>query len=309
MATAPQPRIFEEDSRLQNSIPGFASDAMLHEITRTAQHASGASGAALVLSDGNLMSCRACSGELGPPVGTRLNTTTGFTASCVQTGEAIRCDDAETDSRVDRSSCRQLGIRSILAVPVFDGQNVAGVLEVLSHDPRKFTDRHAIALRLLARLVETLANYASRDDASPAALTPDTGSKSSNPSPPDISEAKVNCTSCKSPNPQGSQFCNHCGAILFSFLGCEDTDERSQTKDAKDDEGFKQICKIISGDGQATWNEISTRILNEQSAASSTSGTAATPKADEIKAAVRRVSENTGLKKRLEAAVRRNLWL
>src|ERR1700687_2861611 len=120
MATALQPGISEKDSiRLQGSSPDFDSNKILEEITRSAQHATGASGAALVLSDGKIMSCRACSGGLGPPVGTRLNTDTGFTATCVKTKEVVRCDDTETDARVDGSSCIELGIRSILAVPVF----------------------------------------------------------------------------------------------------------------------------------------------------------------------------------------------
>jgi len=314
MAAALQPSISEKDSiRLPGSSPDFDSTKILEEVTRSAQHATGASGAALVLSDGNMMSCRACSGELGPPVGTRLNTDTGFTASCVRIAEAIRCDDAETDSRVDGSSCVQLGIRSILAVPIFNGRNVAGVLEVLSNEPKKFTDRHATALRLLARLVETLANYVSRDDVSRDTLTPTVRPESNHPGRANIDEEKVNCRSCKHPNPQDSQFCNRCGAILFSFLGTQDTTaDRSQPQftESKDDEGFKEICKIISGNGGlATWNEISERLLNQQNASQDVPPRAAKQEPTKTEGAVGRVQENTGLKTRLGATVRRNLWL
>ena len=117
--------------RLESHLIG-PSNRTLEEITRSALHAEGASGAALVLSDGKDMSCRACSGELAPPVGTRLNPDTGFTATCVQTGEVVRCDDTATDPGSMVRVALQLGIRSILAVPVFDGPKVAGVLEVLS---------------------------------------------------------------------------------------------------------------------------------------------------------------------------------
>ena len=67
----------------------------------------------------------------------------------------------------------QLGIRSILAVPIFSAQKVAGVLEVLSNEPKRFTDRHVNALKLLARLVETLVDYASQGDGSASTLTPE----------------------------------------------------------------------------------------------------------------------------------------
>ena len=309
MAATLQLDVLEKDStNLQGSIPDF-DRRTLEEITRIAQHATSASGAALVLSDGSVMSCRASSGELGPPVGTRLNTDTGFTASCVRTAEVICCDDAETDSRVDGSSCVQLGIRSILAVPIFNGQNVAGVLEVLSNEPKKFTDRHATALRLLARLVETLANYVSRDDVSRDTLTPDAKPESDYPGRANIEQAKVTCLSCKHPNSRGSQFCNHCGAILFSFLGSQDTGDRGQPKEWNDDEGFKEICKIISGNaGQATWNEISEGISNQQSTAQDTPHVSATQEPTKTEAAAGTVQGNTGLKTRLGAAVRRNLW-
>jgi len=138
--------------------PELDSDKTLEEITRSALHATGASGSALVLSDAKGMSCRSSSGELAPPVGTRLHTDTGFTAMCVRTAEVVRCDDTKNDPRVDGSSCAQLGIRSILAVPIFSAQKVAGVLEVLSNEPKRFTDRHVNALKLLARLVETLVD-------------------------------------------------------------------------------------------------------------------------------------------------------
>jgi len=68
-----------------------------------------------------------------------LNTETGFTATCVRTAAVLRCDDTQTDPRVDGSSCKELGIGSILAVPIFNGPGVTGVLEVLSNTPQNFT--------------------------------------------------------------------------------------------------------------------------------------------------------------------------
>src|ERR1700690_4228105 len=128
------------------SSPDSDPNRTLEEITRSAQHLTGASGAALALSDGQVISCRACSGYLAPPVGTRLRTDTGLTATCVRTAAVVRCDDTQADPRVDSSKCS--GIRSILAVPVFDNPSVAGVLEVFSSEPNKFTDRHVTALQL-----------------------------------------------------------------------------------------------------------------------------------------------------------------
>jgi GAF domain len=318
MAATKQLSFAEKDSiGPQVSSPDFDSKT-LEEITRSAQHATGASGAALVLSDGKIMSCRACSGELGPPVGTRLNTEAGFTATCVQTAEVVRCDDTETDPRVDGSSCLDLGIRSILAVPVFDAQNVAGVLEVLSNEPKRFTDRHATALQLLARLVETVVNYVSCSDGSLDPSTADPRPQSSDSGNANTDQAKVTCLSCGHPNPQGSQFCNRCGVILFNTPGSASPTEPLSLLDttgSSADDGLKEIYKLISGSGGlATWNDIYARLLaNLQSTRAQekpqTTAPEETTKKDDSVMGPERAQRATELRARLGAAVRRNLWL
>src|ERR1700733_1799951 len=223
--------------------PSIPDQEILDQITRSAQYATGASGAALILSDGKIMSCHACSGSLAPPVGTTLNTETGFTATCVRTAAVLRCDDTQTDPRVDSSSCKELGIGSILAVPIFNGTVVTGVLEVLSHIPQNFTDRHTIGLQLLGRLVETVSNYESGIKVSQPVTIPDLKPAECEPNSVIDVQAKITCISCKNLTPQGSQFCNRCGVILFSFLGPEDTrvESPSVVTDSSNDEDLKQI--------------------------------------------------------------------
>jgi hypothetical protein len=317
MAATLQPITAEKDTiRLQGVSPDFDSNRMLEEITRNALHATGARGAALVLSDGKVMSCRACSGELAPPVGTRLNPDAGFTATCVQTAEVVRCDDTATDPRIHGSGCIELGIRSILAVPVFDGMKVAGVLEVLSGEPKKFEERHVTALKLLARLVETLVNYASR-----AAGAVETQTSIATPHTTDSSKlgadaAKVMCLSCGHRNPPDSQFCNRCGVILLVALGqAETAPDRIQT-DSSADEGLKEIYKLISEKaGEATWSDIYTRLMGNVSTSAEPKPPAAAKKGepaktkDEAVAGLRTARGTTEIKTRLGAAVRRSLWL
>jgi hypothetical protein len=318
MAASLQPSVAEKDSRyLQETSPHSDSNRTLEEITRSALHATGASGAALVLSDGKVMSCRACSGELAPPVGTRLNPDAGFTATCVRTGEIVRCDDTATDPRIDGSSCIQLGIGSILAVPIFDGPRVAGVLEVLSTETKKFVERHVTALKLLARLVETLVNYAPRN-----------GSPIANPRPAAMNsnrvstdEAKVMCLSCGHRNPQGSQFCNRCGVILLVTLGQAETRQdlvESHAAESGANKGLKEIYRIISENaGRATWTEIDAKLMANLQSTSAQSQPRPAAKTKEELANEKEDSVNglgkargaTELKTRLGAAVRRSLWL
>jgi hypothetical protein len=317
MAATLQPSIARKDFT-QESMPDLDSNRTLEEITRSAMHATGANGAALVLSDGKDMSCRACSGELAPPVGTRLNPDTGFTATCLRTGEVIRCDDAATDTG-HGSGCIELGIRSILAVPVFDGPKVAGVLEVLSGEPKKFVERHVTALKLLARLVETLANYTSRNDGSLATQTSGAAVRTTDSAKMSADAAKLMCLSCGHRNPQGSQFCNRCGVILLISLHAEPPLDRGEPVgvDASADEGLKEVYKLISENaGRATWNEIYTRLMGNLQSISAQQPPAAAKEqpakkttTEDTVAGLGKVRGGTEIKTRLGAAVRRSLWL
>ena len=62
------------------------------------------------------LACRALSCALGA----QLSISRGLSGACVRTGTSQSCRDTENDSRVDSDELRELGIRSMLAVPVFD---------------------------------------------------------------------------------------------------------------------------------------------------------------------------------------------
>jgi hypothetical protein len=129
--------------------------------TQTLVRASGAA-IALADSDPDFMVCRASSGDDAPPVGARLQVGSGFSGECVKSGRLLRCEDTETDTRVDRASCRALGIRSILAVPVRAGEKSIGILEAFSPQPDSFTENDSTALQRLADTVLAAVNRAAR---------------------------------------------------------------------------------------------------------------------------------------------------
>ena len=79
----------------------------------------------------------------------RLQVGSGFSGECVRTGRSLRCDDSETDDRVDRDGCRALGIRSMIAVPIRVGNKVSGLLEVFSPQPYAFNADDIGALQQL----------------------------------------------------------------------------------------------------------------------------------------------------------------
>lgn len=129
--------------------------AVLALIASRSQSMLRASGAAIALvsEDDDIMICRASVGQSAPPEGAALRVGSGFSGECVRTGKILRCDDAETDERVDPQSCRALGIRSILAVPVNSGEKPIGLLEVFSPQSRSFGENDGV---LLQRFAETI---------------------------------------------------------------------------------------------------------------------------------------------------------
>src|SRR4030088_324406 len=129
-------------------------DFILSAVTDAARVMTGADGIALALrSDGTIV-CHARAGEIAPHVGAKLNVDSGISGECFRTGEALRCDDTQTDDRVDPEVCRVLGIRSIAVVPLHSRKGTAGILEALSSRPHAFTVEHLSLLQRLAEIGE-----------------------------------------------------------------------------------------------------------------------------------------------------------
>jgi len=99
------------------------------------------------------MICRARAGTDSPEIGARLEAGSGFSGECVRTGKTITCDDTEYDTRVDRRSCRALGIRSIVATPVKRGDEIIGVLEIFSPEPAAFWENDITILQRLSGFI------------------------------------------------------------------------------------------------------------------------------------------------------------
>jgi putative methionine-R-sulfoxide reductase with GAF domain len=134
-------------------------DEALQLLAQRAQTFTRATGAAIALTEGSSMICRASAGE-APGVGMRFSVGSGFSGECVRTGQLLRCEDSETDPVVDRDSCRLLGIRSMIAVPIRWGDAVIGILEVFSPEPYAFSTNDPLALQRLAGIVSSAVHRA-----------------------------------------------------------------------------------------------------------------------------------------------------
>ncbi len=139
----------EDDWQLEQ----FVLDEVLQLVAERALAITGADGVAIALAEGDAIVCRASAGSIAPDAGVRLDPNSGFSGECLVSGRIVRCDDAETDSRVNLLACRRLGVRSMLAVPLSAKQSVVGLMEAFSNEPYGFNDSDVRSLGLLAELI------------------------------------------------------------------------------------------------------------------------------------------------------------
>jgi diguanylate cyclase (GGDEF)-like protein/PAS domain S-box-containing protein len=123
-----------------------------------------AHGACVDFVDGEHTVVRRASGAMAGHLGMRVANATSLSGLCVRTGAVQRCGDSETDERVDRATCRVLGVRSMIFAPLRQGNATVGVLKVFSEQPQAFDDGDVQMLQLMASaIVAALAKKAALD--------------------------------------------------------------------------------------------------------------------------------------------------
>lgn len=131
----------------------FVLDEVLQLVAERALTITGADGIAIALAEGSAIVCRASAGAIAPDAGVRLDPNSGFSGACLRREEIVRCDDAESDARVNVHACRALGARSMVAVPLTGRHSVIGLLEAFSTESYGFNDSDVRSLNLLAELI------------------------------------------------------------------------------------------------------------------------------------------------------------
>lgn len=147
--------------------PGLAPDLamdlalqmVLHEIVEEACAATGATGAAIALYHEGELVCRASHGITAPPLGSRLDLGVGLSGECLRTRQIERCNDVQTDPRVDFEACSRLGVQSMVVLPLLRAGEITGILEVLSSRPSAFGETRALEA-LADRILKNLERAA-----------------------------------------------------------------------------------------------------------------------------------------------------
>jgi TonB family protein len=153
----------------------LALEVALNEIVQDACGETGAAGAAVILDRGGEWVCRARSGAtplaLGEPVGNE----TPLIAECIRLQKIQRCDDVEAYSAPDVHQLHDLGVRSVLVIPLMKEGKFAGVLAEFSSSVAAFGEQEERMLQASgARVLDAVAQVAEA-----AAALPESGEQKS----------------------------------------------------------------------------------------------------------------------------------
>lgn len=107
-------------------------------------------GAVIEFVEGDQLVYRAASGIAKPHIGLRLSSEGSLSGQAVREKSLLRCDDTETDPRVDGPACRAIGIRSMIIAPLLERGTAVGALKTFSPRANHFDDLDTYALQLLA---------------------------------------------------------------------------------------------------------------------------------------------------------------
>jgi diguanylate cyclase (GGDEF)-like protein len=130
--------------------------------TQSAQELTRADGGVMELEEDGYMVYRAATGSAKGQLGLRLKAATSLSGLCIAQREILRCDDSETDPRVDREACRRVGLRSMIVVPLRHGDTAIGVIKVLSSKPGFFSDVDVRTLSMISDLVSASMFHAAK---------------------------------------------------------------------------------------------------------------------------------------------------
>ena len=195
-----------------------------------------ARGATIGIVEGQVIRYRAVAGK-GTPVAESTDLPNkSLCAPCLKSGKAFRCEDVSGERALDSETCKQRGIRSLIAVPIFHDGRVVGGLELYYSTAAAFSDQDIHTCQLMAGLVtealsrdeeitwkKSLANERAAMLEALEKLQPNLAALIETP-PPKVAPAvttapetrSCTCRKCGHPLVREEQFCGQCGTARAS---------------------------------------------------------------------------------------------
>jgi hypothetical protein len=111
--------------------------------------------------EGEELVYRAATGSAAGEAGFRLPIDDSLSANCVRNGQVLQSYDAEKDPRLSIKLCRERGLKSLIALPVYHEGKVAAVVELWFASVDAFQEHDVRTCQLMAGLVgEAIARNA-----------------------------------------------------------------------------------------------------------------------------------------------------
>lgn len=122
-------------------------------VAKRAQTLTGATGSAVALFDKDAIIYCAGSGCASEQIGLRLGIAHSLAGVAIWRGEQVYCEDAGADERVDREACHKINARSMVIAPLRAGNEIIGILKVLSDRTHAFSVQDRSNLHVVVELL------------------------------------------------------------------------------------------------------------------------------------------------------------
>ncbi|HWW16014.1 MAG TPA: GAF domain-containing protein [Candidatus Dormibacteraeota bacterium] len=128
-------------------------DKAMAVIAEKVARIAGATGAGIGILNEKMVRYRGGAGAPALPLGTEVPLSTAVCAASVRTGQVIRSEDVNTELLFDPEPCRERGILSLVAVPIYHDGDIVGGLELYFDSVRGYAEQDIHTCQLMAGLV------------------------------------------------------------------------------------------------------------------------------------------------------------
>ena len=122
-------------------------------VVQRTQIITNADGASVELIEKEQLVYSAASGMAERFLGLRLDIENSLSGECIKMRVPLICNDIERDERVNKNACRQIGINSMIVIPLIYNNEAVGVLKVLSAKADRFSEEDIEILELMSGLI------------------------------------------------------------------------------------------------------------------------------------------------------------
>lgn len=122
-------------------------------VVQRTQIITNADGASVELIEKDELVYSAASGIAERYLGLRLDIENSLSGECINMRKPLISNDIESDDRVNKEACRQIGLNSMIVMPLIYNNAVVGVLKVLSKRSGHFNDDGIEILELISGLI------------------------------------------------------------------------------------------------------------------------------------------------------------